>query len=271
MWPTHITRYGPLLLLVCLVWPSYPAASDSTPQFEQFSVKRLFKGRPAAVDLSSHRKARTWRTALRRGAKEGPNFAGHYTLTIWGCGSSCQAFAIVDAISGTVYFPRVLSHVTWGVAETEKWGLRFRLDSRLLIAYGFPNENEPRGIHFYEWKDNQLRSIQVPTPAKGAASNSAASDASGSVPPTTTGEPFEIDVTWSHSAAPPGLIEVTNPKPGAYARLTPAYALGYNLSPLRGDLTFRPLQTDSQFCPNERSERVCATGPRRASHLRFRL
>lgn len=73
------------------------------PQFEDFPVRDFYKGRPAAVDLSSNTLARSYRTRLRKGAKKGPNFAGHYTIVDWGCGSNCQVYAVVDAHTGKVY------------------------------------------------------------------------------------------------------------------------------------------------------------------------
>jgi hypothetical protein len=67
-------------------------------------VTNIFTGKPAIVDLSSHPKARHYRTELRRQAKEGADFAGHYKFAIWGCGTACEEFAIVDSLTGRVYF-----------------------------------------------------------------------------------------------------------------------------------------------------------------------
>jgi len=52
--------------------------------------------RPAPVKLLG-RKARTFCTTLRREAKAGPNFAGHYTIATWGCGTfMCTGFVEGD-------------------------------------------------------------------------------------------------------------------------------------------------------------------------------
>lgn len=97
---------------------------QSMPRFEQYPARDPFTGTPAPVDLSSAEGARQFRTALREGAAKGPNFAGHYTMVEWGCGTACQSFAVVDARTGRVTFgPRPLSV-----------GTAYRFDSELLIA-----------------------------------------------------------------------------------------------------------------------------------------
>ena len=98
--------------------------NNNKPTFLNYSVKIEFNGKPASVDLESHPKARTYRTRLREGQAKGPNFADHYTIIIWGCGSQCQRFAIMNAIDGKVYFP----HTNYSTN-----GIKFRRDSNLLI------------------------------------------------------------------------------------------------------------------------------------------
>jgi hypothetical protein len=55
---------------------------------------------PAPVQLGSARYGRAFRTRLREGAGGGPNFAGTFTVVIWGCGAPCQMVAVIDARSG---------------------------------------------------------------------------------------------------------------------------------------------------------------------------
>jgi len=100
--------------------------AQKRPRFEDYPVRDRFTGRPAKVNLNSHPKARLFRTMLREGAKPGPNFAGHYTIVHWGCGSDCRMIAVVDARNGRVYFaPFTVS---------PSIGQDFRVDSRLFIA-----------------------------------------------------------------------------------------------------------------------------------------
>ncbi len=135
-------------------------STDKGPSFGDYRVAEIYEGKHARVDLSSHPDAKTWRTQLIAAANRGSNFAGHYTIATWGCGSSCIALGIIDAMTGKVYFPAALSHVSLaGLPENEE-GLKFRLDSNLLIVRGSPNEEEQKGIYYYTWEHNDLTLIK---------------------------------------------------------------------------------------------------------------
>lgn len=106
-----------------------------------------FHGKPAEPVLNS-RQARRFRTVIREGAKDGPNFAGHYTVVSWGCGLGSFSFAVVDAISGRVYLPPLACltlaggyHAPLpGFAEADNPG--YRLDSRLIVVSGIEDRPE---------------------------------------------------------------------------------------------------------------------------------
>jgi hypothetical protein len=136
-----------ILLSVALL-----ASTVNLPSFEQFQVKEIFKGKPAKVDLKSHKEARKYRTVLSEEIQAGPNFAGHYTVVGIGCGSGCEIIAVVDAKNGKVYFPKGLSQVYTAGWWHEPAGPEFRINSRLLIVYGTANsEDAPYGISYFEW------------------------------------------------------------------------------------------------------------------------
>lgn len=147
-----------LVLALLLVGSSF--AADRAPRYQDYTVTNGFKGKPPAVDLSSHSEARRFRTQLRRQTAEGANFAGHYRLVIWGCGTSCAQFAIVDCKTGHAYFSADLPYVTWTGWDGGDFGLQFRVDSRLLILCGSPQEEAKRGRFYYLWETNTLRLIR---------------------------------------------------------------------------------------------------------------
>ena len=130
-------------------------------EFEDFIVKVTQISTIQRIDLRSHPKARRYRTILRKAAREGINFAGHYTIAIWGCGSSCAQIAIIDQIDGKVYFPESVSYVSWAGWWHKPYGPQFKLNSRLLIVYGQVNgEEQPYGISYYEWKGNDFHLLR---------------------------------------------------------------------------------------------------------------
>jgi hypothetical protein len=144
--------------------------SEKVPRFSDYPVKDIYRGKPAAVNLTSHPLARTFRTVLREGAEKGPNFAGHFTVVLWGCGAGCQSFAIVEANSGKVMFM---------TSEKEKIleavvGLDYKLDSSLLIVNPIaaleaedPASNlRSEDCRYYVWRGTKLELVFVQSPKR---------------------------------------------------------------------------------------------------------
>jgi hypothetical protein len=149
---------------------------QNAPRFDQFQASKELIEKPAEVDLKSHPNARQYRTVLRRGAAEGPNFAGHYTVIGWGCGTSCVTFAVVNLKTGKVIFPDDFSsahgvHLSADDFEREAlshfWGLRYKIDSRLLIVVGTLDEDKNReGAFYYILDKDKLKRIFTVTVKK---------------------------------------------------------------------------------------------------------
>lgn len=89
--------------------------------FEDYPAK-IYKGPLADPDFSTDPDAKRFITRITKGCEEGINFAGHYTLITWGCGSPCQSGVVVDRKTGAIYGG-------YGTAL----GAEFKTDSRLLI------------------------------------------------------------------------------------------------------------------------------------------
>ena len=128
------------------------AAQRSGPAFSHYKVDSVYRGPIAPVDLRSNPNAHRFRTVLRRGARSGPNFAGHLTVVTWGCGTSCITIALVDARTGRVYSSPV------GAG----YGVEHRVDSRLLVVDHLPCADtawagSPPNALFLEWTGRALR------------------------------------------------------------------------------------------------------------------
>ena len=65
--------------------------NEGITRFEDYPVTAIFKGTPALPKLRLG--DRLFRTRIRKGAAKGPNFAGHYTIADWGCGTRCVSIA----------------------------------------------------------------------------------------------------------------------------------------------------------------------------------
>lgn len=150
-----------LLLLLSLPVIVGSAQERALPQFSAYPGGRIFNGKPAPPILNSAR-ARQFRTMIRTQARKGPNFAGHYTVVIWGCGTDCRGFAIVNARTGKVLFHPRIKYVMGGPSQEED-RLQFRIDSRLLIISGFvtgQKHYEEEGKFFYELRNEQFNLVR---------------------------------------------------------------------------------------------------------------
>lgn len=143
------------------IFPDRTEAADSAadghrPAFADVPATPDPGLRPAPVDFDTHPLARQFRTLLASGAAEGPNFAGHYTIVSWGCGTMCEEFMIVDARTGEIFDGR-----------TTAVGVEYRLDSRLLLV------NPPAAAaasrcteaaclpQYFVWTDSRLEPVML--------------------------------------------------------------------------------------------------------------
>jgi hypothetical protein len=95
-------RHQKYLLCFCF-FPITLSAVAQKLSFNRYKVS-VYEGRRAKVIIKGNPLAENYRTTIREGYKAtGLNFAGHYCLVYWGCGSDCQHAAIVDLKTGIVY------------------------------------------------------------------------------------------------------------------------------------------------------------------------
>lgn len=144
-------------LLWLLAVPAF--GQQRTPRFEDFPVNEVpYRGPHAVPKLQPGTAAWRFRTRIRKAAKLAPNFAGHYVLAGWGCGSSCIHYVIVDVKTGYVYFDNhiITSDGLNGIPDEAK-PLDFRLNSRLLIFTGRIDEvKQGPGPHFFQLRHGRL-------------------------------------------------------------------------------------------------------------------
>lgn len=108
------------ILVIALLWQAYRASGydkynqviiDNAPkhticdivvQEQQKTNIEAHMGELAPVNFESSPDAKLFRTTITNQVSEGANFAGHYTVVTWGCGTSCRGYAIVDVITGNI-------------------------------------------------------------------------------------------------------------------------------------------------------------------------
>ncbi len=136
------------------------ASERPAPRFEDYPAREVYRGRPAPVRLDS-RRARMFRTRLTEDSRSGPNFAGRYTVVVWGCGTGCAQMAAVDARTGRVYFPQT-GYIDIPEMEDGQGRARtFRLDSRLLVLTNNFYDGAGRyTAHYYLFDNNRFRLLR---------------------------------------------------------------------------------------------------------------
>src|SRR5215213_4528024 len=157
-----------ILLSVFAIALSVPAIAQKQAgvTFSAFSVG--VEGKKAkSIDFRRSPSASTFRTRLKEALRGPVDFAGHYIVAGWGCGTGCIYSGIIDTRTGIVYFPIELAGLGVAYNETEYVDkpLEYRKNSRLLILRGSPGvmDNEadkPIGTYYYQWSDNHLRLVK---------------------------------------------------------------------------------------------------------------
>lgn len=174
-WPTHELRAqqddSPSAFEKCRIVTSKDLQDKRAPIFAAYAVASPETIANPKLDLASNPIAKKYRTVLRQEVSLGPNFAGHYRVAVWGCGTSCAMFAVVNLRTGRVITPDGFSYTSGVYFGTESWDVLprsqreaglfgFRKDSRLLMVLGDLDEDESREGAFYFVLDNErLRKI----------------------------------------------------------------------------------------------------------------
>lgn len=142
----------PVLVLWALIAQHPPAATEQArtlPGFHQYRVTQIYRGKPAAPVFKT-REELEFRTRIRQGAANGPNFAGRYTVIIWGGGTGTGHFVLVDVRTGQIFFH---ADPNRGI------GFYFNLDSRLMVIDGCadPPVDGPCVRSFWEWTGTDMK------------------------------------------------------------------------------------------------------------------
>lgn len=172
------------LIVVCILLVAAITAGAQTEiqtagetgewSFQKYPAKLDFRGKPAAPLLVTQFE-RSFHTQIRMQARNGPNFAGHFTVAHWGCGSPCLAFVIINATSGTIYDQD--SAVGCANDQGLDASIDFKLESRLIAATGVSEASASPGekgtvcgTNYYLWDGKRLTLVHFePWPKTGPA------------------------------------------------------------------------------------------------------
>lgn len=80
-----------------------PALAQTLPKFSDYPAK-VYTGKAAPLDYKSNPSAKLFKTRIKDSLRQPtPDFAGNYSITSWGCGTSCVSSVMTDRTTGKVY------------------------------------------------------------------------------------------------------------------------------------------------------------------------
>ncbi|HYL37973.1 MAG TPA: hypothetical protein VEV17_18805 [Bryobacteraceae bacterium] len=167
---------------VILMAQSEPVAKDTarTPTFRDYPATEVFTGEAVDAILTTAEERR-YRTRIREGVSKGrgvwngswkhpvespgPNFAGHYYVIRWGCGSECLMMAVVDAISGRVFGSPLNGSGTELYVSMDPLSdvkIDFRRDSSLMVLRnGCAGARKECGVYYFDWRNDASDSLSA--------------------------------------------------------------------------------------------------------------
>ena len=169
-WPTTQEecfegRYHWAMIRVLVLFVVFPAvvlrqSIPLRPTFQNYPAKRTYNGIPAVPKLDKDQ--RMFRTVIRTGAKSTVQFAGHFTVPLFGCGALCSSFYIVDSVSGRVFDGFSVEELPGQWLESQPGRatprIQFIPSSRLLKIDGCPNEHD---CGYYDYVMDDERGLKL--------------------------------------------------------------------------------------------------------------
>nr|WP_315218414.1 hypothetical protein [uncultured Flavobacterium sp.] len=104
--------------------------------FEKYKTENQPIIKKAKINYQSNSTAKTYKSRITEGYNAGKiDFAGHYILIIWGCGTGCISGAMVDIRDGKVYdIPLDEETAYYGCYSEEDERALYKPNSRLFIT-----------------------------------------------------------------------------------------------------------------------------------------
>lgn len=133
----------------------FVGAEPGVPKFTDYSVPELYSGSSASVVLAGDFD-REFRTRILATSSQPVNFAGEYSLSLWGCGADCLMGVAVSKRTGkVVWLPGTIC--CWR-GEGER--VMYRADSSLIVLAGIVGEDSFHGAHFFSLIGSEFVHLQ---------------------------------------------------------------------------------------------------------------
>jgi hypothetical protein len=140
--------------------PAFADSKERPPKFSDFSVSAIYSGRSVRPKITTP-EAQEFRIRLIEAASGMPNFAGHYIVVKWGCGTACVAGGVIDALTGQVTFFPFAYVCCWQNVKSKFEPIRFLPNSRLIVFSGQLHEEGEMGTHYFIFDNGHFNSLKT--------------------------------------------------------------------------------------------------------------
>ncbi len=164
--PTVSRMIGGMLMIATLSNGFAPTSLAACPTFNDFAASPVRSKVSVPPDVPTEIVEEKGYRQVLDDAKKPANFAGHYRISVDTCGTSMIVVMIADLNTGKVQELGCLSWFYDGDHPQLPTGLRHRVNSRLLVAYGCISSGRPCGAHFYKIENDELHLV-CSAPFKG--------------------------------------------------------------------------------------------------------
>jgi hypothetical protein len=156
----------PVLCLITISVCGVAPAQEPASRFTDYPARVIRARASVRVKQNSTPDTRCFRAMLRRTARQGLRFAGHFAMDYWGCGTNCARIGIVDLLTGRSYVSPFYIGIAGGGGQHRS--IKTMPGSRLVLVndpevvreeYGDPPPDEVAPAYFL-WTGKHLLPIR---------------------------------------------------------------------------------------------------------------
>lgn len=112
-------------------------------------VIEKFDGIPQPVNFTTFPEAKLYYSRITNDVALGANFAGHFTLAEWGCGTVCFGYAIIDVKTGAI--------IAYSAGNVNYLLRDYQVDNNILVFEPFSAGQERKFYRIVETQGGKSR------------------------------------------------------------------------------------------------------------------
>ena len=140
------------LVIGALLWLPRDPGEPADPLFAAYPADELFHGTPRTPTLDGFGIPDAFKPFIVNESRDGPNFAGAYTVVPYLLANKVQTVLVISARTGAVHVAPPATNFT----------VKYRLDSRLLVYEANASKGHRRSAMYFVLRGGKI--LEVPRP-----------------------------------------------------------------------------------------------------------